>query len=216
MNHKRYFSSIAAVVIGAAGGLAMAFTAQANRENEVQAADIYLGTAESCEITATLEEDDDVVEMDTVTYDAADSETDYEFVGFSHVKYDADIYSPYAEQFSNEDIELIARLVQAEAGIECEVGQRLVIDVVLNRLDSEYFPDTVYDVIFQPYHFTVVWNGSFDTFEADADICEMVREELQFRTDADVIFFRAEHYSEYGVPMFQIGNHYFSSYEYSY
>ena len=32
-------------------------------------------------------------------------------------------------------------------------GKRLVIDTVLNRVDSKYFPDTIHDVIYQKGHF---------------------------------------------------------------
>lgn len=44
-------------------------------------------------------------------------------------------------------------------------------------------------------------------------LVQLVREELENRTNYDVIFFRAERFSDYGVPMFQLGNHYFSSYD---
>ena len=40
-----------------------------------------------------------------------------------------------------EDIELIALVTMAEAEGECEEGKRLVIDTILNRVDSVYFPD---------------------------------------------------------------------------
>ena len=38
-----------------------------------------------------------------------------------------------------EDIELIALVTMAEAEGECEEGKRLVIDTILNRVDSVYF-----------------------------------------------------------------------------
>ena len=46
----------------------------------------------------------------------------------------------------------------AEAEGECEEGKRLVIDTILNRVDSEHFPDTVYEVIYQPNQFSSMWN----------------------------------------------------------
>ncbi len=112
-----------------------------------------------------------------------------------------------------EDISLIALVTMAEAEGECEYGKRLVIDTILNRVDSEHFPDSVYDVIYQRNQFSSIWNGRIDRCEVKEDICELVREELRSRTNTDVIFFTAGEYSKYGVPMFQIGNHYFSSYE---
>lgn len=114
---------------------------------------------------------------------------------------------------SEEDISLIALVTMAEAEGECEKGKRLVIDTILNRMDSEYFPDTAYDVIYQPYQFSSMWNGRADRCEVRDDICLLVKEELESRTNYDVIFFTAGCYSDYGVPMFQVENHYFSSYE---
>ena len=65
-----------------------------------------------------------------------------------------DISESSAEEIAEEDISLIALVTMAEAEGECEKGKRLVIDTILNRMDSEHFPDTVYDVIYQPYQFS--------------------------------------------------------------
>ena len=117
------------------------------------------------------------------------------------------------EEMSKEDVELIALVTMAEAEGECEEGKRLVIDTILNRVDSEHFPDTVYEVIYQPNQFSSMWNGRVDRCEVRKDICGLVYEELESRTNYDVVFFTAGEYSAYGVPMFQVGNHYFSRYE---
>lgn len=114
---------------------------------------------------------------------------------------------------SDEDIALIALVTMAEAEGESEEGKRLVIDTILNRMDSEYFPDTAYDVIYQKSQFSSMWNGRVERCEVRDDICQLVREELKSRTNYDVMFFTAGDYGKYGVPMFQVGNHYFSSYE---
>ena len=82
------------------------------------------------------------------------------------------------EQVSQEDIELLALLTMAEAEGECDEGKRLVIDTVLNRVDSEHFPDTIYDVIYQPKHFSSMWNGRIDRCEVREDIYQLVIEEL--------------------------------------
>lgn len=113
---------------------------------------------------------------------------------------------------SEADIGLIALVTMAEAEGECESGKRLVIDTILNRMDSEYFPDSVYEVIYQPNQFSSMWNGRVSRCEVREDICQLVREELGVRMDKEVMFFTAGRYSNYGVPMFQVGNHYFSSY----
>lgn len=124
-------------------------------------------------------------------------------------------FSSEAEEetpLSEEEIELIALVTMAEVEGESEKVQRLVIDTILNRVDSEHFPNTVNDVIWQPKHFTVMWNGRAERCEVRDDICSLVKEELKERTNSDVIFFRSSHYSEYGEPLFKEGSVYFSSY----
>lgn len=119
---------------------------------------------------------------------------------------------PTAPMVSDEEKELIALVTMAEAEGECEEGQRLVIDTILNRVDSEYWPDTIAEVIYQPNQFTSMWNGRVDRCEVRDDILLLVEEELESRTNSDVVFFRTDYYSEYGEPMFQVGSHYFSRY----
>lgn len=113
---------------------------------------------------------------------------------------------------SQEDIELIALVTMAESEGECEEGKRMVIDTILNRMDSEHFPNTVSEVIYQPNQFTSMWNGRADRCYVMDDICKLVEEELTSRTNSEVAFFCAGGYSAYGTPMFQIEHHYFSSY----
>ena len=114
---------------------------------------------------------------------------------------------------SEEDISLIALITMAEAEGECEEGKRLVIDTILNRVDSDlsYFPDTVKEVIYQKNAFESVHNGRIDRCYVDEDICQLVREELLNRTNYDVMYFSSGDYSRYGEPMFSVENHYFSS-----
>ena len=113
---------------------------------------------------------------------------------------------------SEEDIRLIALVTMAEAEGESEYGKRLVIDTILNRMDHERFPDTASEVIYQKNQFTSMWNGRVDRCYVMDDICQLVREELQSRTNYDVVFFTAGGYGKYGTPMFSEGNHYFASY----
>ena len=111
---------------------------------------------------------------------------------------------------SNEDIELLALVTMAEAEGESEEGKRMVIDTILNRVDSERFDNTISEVIYAPNQFTSMWNGRIDRCYVADDICQLVIEELTNRTNYDVLYFTAYQYSDYGTPMFQIGNHYFS------
>ena len=111
---------------------------------------------------------------------------------------------------SNEDIELLALVTMAEAEGESEEGKRMVIDTILNRVDSERFDNTIGEVIYAPNQFTSIWNGRIDRCYVADDIYQLVIEELSNRTNYDVLDFTAYQYGAYGTPMFQIGNHYFS------
>lgn len=122
---------------------------------------------------------------------------------------DAVIIEP-EPKMSREDIELIALLTMAEAEGECEEGKRLVIDTVLNRVDSDEFPNTVKDVIYQKNQFTSMWNGRVDRCYVMEEICQLVEEELESRTNSEVVFFHAGKYGKYGTPLFSVENHYFS------
>lgn len=121
---------------------------------------------------------------------------------------------PPATLATQEEIELIALCVMAEAEGECEYGQRLVIDVILNRVDDPHFPDTIYDVIYQKNQFAGMYGDRITRCYVKDELVQLVREELENRTNYEVIFFRTGHYHRsYGVPMFQVGAHYFSSYD---
>lgn len=110
-----------------------------------------------------------------------------------------------------DDAVLIAKLVLAEAEGESEMGKRLVIDTVLNRLESEDFPNTVYDVVYQPYHYDPAWDGRIDLFSELDDAFKLVVDEIHNRTNSEVLYFRTDKFHEFGTPMEQVGNHYFST-----
>lgn len=118
---------------------------------------------------------------------------------------------PYS--ISKEEVELIALVAMAEAEGETELGQRLVIDTILNRVDSPNFPDSVVEVIYQPNQFTSMWNGRVDRCYVTEEFVNLVKEELLKRTNHECVFFTAGDYGEYGVPMFKECCHYFSSYD---
>ncbi|MGE5606516.1 MAG: cell wall hydrolase [Bacteroidota bacterium] len=57
------------------------------------------------------------------------------------------------------DIALLARIIHAEAGAEPYVGKVAVGSVVLNRVQSSKFPQTIAGVVYQPHAFESVSNG---------------------------------------------------------
>ena len=65
-------------------------------------------------------------------------------------------------KYSNSDVQLLARLIYAEARGEPYKGQVAVGAVVLNRVKSSSFPNTISAVIYQPYAFTCVNDGQIN------------------------------------------------------
>lgn len=61
--------------------------------------------------------------------------------------------------FGSEDINLMARAIYGEARGEPYTGQVAVAAVIINRVRSASFPNTVSGVIFQPGAFTAVSDG---------------------------------------------------------
>ena len=113
-------------------------------------------------------------------------------------------------EISKKEKELLAIITMAEAEGECEKGQRLVIDTVLNRVDSKKFPNTITEVIYQRNQFTSTFNGRMDRCYVKKDIYKLVEEELKNRTNKEVLYFTAGKYGEYGERLFRVGNHYFA------
>ena len=52
-------------------------------------------------------------------------------------------------QLSDKDYDALLRILEAEAGGEDQDGKLLVANVVLNRVNNELFPDTVWEVVMQ-------------------------------------------------------------------
>lgn len=63
---------------------------------------------------------------------------------------------------SSSDLNLLARCVYAEARGESYQGQVAVAAVVLNRVKSSSFPNTIAGVIYQPYAFSSVNDGQIN------------------------------------------------------
>lgn len=63
---------------------------------------------------------------------------------------------------SNSDLYLLAKCVYAEARGESYTGQVAVAAVILNRVESPDFPNTIAGVIYQPWAFTAVNDGQIN------------------------------------------------------
>ena len=121
------------------------------------------------------------------------------------------------EEEDADSLELLALVCMAEAEGEVDrsaadpyLGWRLVIDTVLNRVDDERFPDTIEGVVYQRGQFTSMWNGRVDRVELNDDVCRIVEEELEARTNSAVLYFTANAWPAYGEHEIHVGHHYFN------
>lgn len=65
-------------------------------------------------------------------------------------------------QLDDESHDLLSRLVTAESRGEPFEGQIAVAEVVLNRISSDEFPNSLYEVVYQVNQFEPVHNGMID------------------------------------------------------
>ena len=69
---------------------------------------------------------------------------------------------------SDSDFELLARIISAEARGEPYIGQVAVGAVVLNRVESSSFPDSISGVVYQPGAFTAITDGQINEAVTDS------------------------------------------------
>ncbi|NLL77715.1 MAG: cell wall hydrolase [Clostridiales bacterium] len=83
---------------------------------------------------------------------------------------------------SQEDYEVLLRIVEAEAGGEDITGKMLVAGVVMNRVGSDKFPDTVKEVVFQRENgvaqFSPVADGRYEKVRVSEETKEAVEKVL--------------------------------------
>ena len=70
-------------------------------------------------------------------------------------------------RLSQEDLNILYRIVQAEAGDQSLKGRIMVVNVIMNRVRNENFPDTVRGVVFQKSQFSPVGSGSYYKVKPD-------------------------------------------------
>ena len=125
------------------------------------------------------------------------------------------IFEDTEEQIQEEirlgELELLAQLVEAEAGNQSFEGKCLVVDVVLNRVESDEFPDSISEVIFQDGQFSVVTNGAFDKAAwnmQDSDYAAVMCE-VELHQNKEVLYFNNCSIVAGTGEKFKVGDHWF-------
>lgn len=107
--------------------------------------------------------------------------------------------------YSEDDLYNLAVAVYREAGNQDEEIQMLVANVVINRVNSDLYPDTIYDVLTQHKQYGTMWkNGIFfpdnANEEAVNDCYEIARRILEGeRVCPENVLFQAEFIQGSGV-----------------
>ena len=97
---------------------------------------------------------------------------------FSTVKGDSAEKTKEVFHASDNSREILERIVEAEAGDQDVRGRRLVANVILNRVRSAQFPDTVRGVVFAHRQFSTVSNGSYYRVKVSSSTKKAVQQAL--------------------------------------
>lgn len=161
---------------------------------------IYIGTKESTPVIETSKNDtkNEVTVLATeVTTTEVVAET---------VQTETTAQPTTRIEVNEADINLMARVVMSESGNQPQAGKIAVAETIINRVLSDKFPDTVYEVIHQPSQYSTADNG-----EPTVECYEAVYKALMEQTyPSNMYFFRMYDYHDFGQPYKQIYDHYFS------
>ena len=140
------------------------------------------------ERTSTVEETTEPATTDVV--EPTDPNTDYAF----------------RVEVSDEDIALMARVVMSEASTESYDCKVAIAEVIINRLLSDKFPNSISKVIYQSNQFSTQNNGAV-TDECYTAVVEALTNQ---RHPSDLYYFRADKWHRFGVKYMKIDSTYFS------
>lgn len=112
---------------------------------------------------------------------------------------------------SQEELELLEKCVMAEGGGESYECQVAIACVVVNRVLSDTFPDTLTEVVTQQGQFSC-WPTQIASVTASNSVRQAVREALaQAVFPENVLYFRADYYHSWGTEYCKIDHTCFST-----
>jgi len=121
-------------------------------------------------------------------------------------------------EYSPKDILLIERVVTAEATGEPLQGKIAVVNVIMNRVNSQWYPNSIKEVIYQEGQFNPTWDGSLEKVkEIDLSVKRAVQHALkgyQAVPEKTLFFLNEDIAKDFTIPntrQFEkkIGNHSF-------
>ena len=121
-------------------------------------------------------------------------------------------------ELTDAEFEYLCKCVESEAGDQDYLGRCYVADVILNRIESDGFPNNVVDVINQKHfkngkwhwQFEVVKNDRINSVKVTDETRKAVQEELIERKNKEMLFFCAyDWFRGWAEYMFKHDGHYF-------
>lgn len=126
-----------------------------------------------------------------------------------------EVKSMQVVNITDEEFDLLSKLIAGEARGESYDGQLAVAAVVINRVKDDRFPNSVEDVIYQKNAFSVVKNGEINIDETDSSL-KAAQEALYGKdpTDEAIYFWNPKIATCTWIkrldPYLTIGNHVFA------
>lgn len=112
---------------------------------------------------------------------------------------------------TEEEMKLLYTTVYCEAGNQGYEAQVMVALVILNRLNSDKYPDTLREVVYQEGQFAVTKWPDFESKGWTSSVQSAVDYALQYNEyPRDMYYFRADYYHSFGEPYVYIAETYFS------
>ncbi|MBQ9631708.1 MAG: cell wall hydrolase, partial [Lachnospiraceae bacterium] len=115
--------------------------------------------------------------------------------------------------YSESELVLMAGIIQAEAGNQPYEGKIAVGSVVMNRVESERFPNTIAGVIYSPNQFTPAGSGRLAVILAEgptAECMQAARDVLGGRRNVNNLYFKSADYAaSHGITGIKIADQVF-------
>ena len=107
----------------------------------------------------------------------------------------------YLYELPGSEWDVLCRIVEAEAGGEDENGKLLVANVILNRVNSSKFPDTVSAVVFQKEkgvtQFSPISNGRYYSVKVSEETMNAVERAMKGEDISQgALYFAAREYAD--------------------
>ncbi len=142
--------------------------------NSVNQINKKLNKSYSVESSKVNESINQIINVDTYDEDHQIGDTTY------YIEYPE---STYNKSLNKEDRYLLAKIAMAEAE-GCNIQTKVfVILVVLNRVQSDKFPDTIYEVIFEKNQFSPIKDGRWNKVEPNEECWEAVEIAIKYEYD---------------------------------